>query len=350
MRKLLISIVFFMLYSISYASGKPTVYLLATGGTIAGTASSQTSTTYKAGSLTAEQIIASVPGIENLANIKYKQVYNKDSGNVTLSDWLNLANEVTKVINDPKVDAIVITHGTDTLEETAYFLDLVIKTRKPIVLVGSMRAATAISADGPLNLYNAVAVAGSPQSVGRGVLVAMNEKIFDGREVTKTHTTNVDTFQSPNNGSIGIVVMGKVRYNTTELRPNTINTPFSISGVKSLPSVAIIYEYAGVDTEMLDNILNTKSLKGIVIAGVGDGNIPDYEKNFLIEARKKGIVIVRSSRTGSGEVSYDYNNLDTTYDLIAGDDLNPQKARILLMLSLLTTSDVKQIQKNFYTY
>jgi len=350
MHRMLTFIVLMMLAAFSYANNKPTVYLLATGGTIAGASSSQTSTTYKAGSLTAEQIIASVPGIDNLANIKYEQVYNKDSGNVTLSDWLKLANEVTKVINDPKVDAIVITHGTDTLEETAYFLDLVIKSKKPIVVVGSMRAATALSADGPLNLYNAIAVAINPQSTGRGVLVAMNEKIFAGREATKTHTTNVDTFQAPNSGPIGQVVMGKVRYNSSVARPNTVNTPFSVEDVKSLPSVAVIYEHAGVDTEMLDNILKTKSLKGIVIAGVGDGNIPDYEKNFLTEARKKGIVIVRSSRVGSGEVSYDYNNLDTTYNLIAGDDLNPQKARILLMLSLLTTSDVKQIQKNFYTY
>ncbi|AUR51558.1 asparaginase [Aquella oligotrophica] len=349
MRRLLFSIVLSLISFIAYAANKPTVYLLATGGTIAGTASSQTSTTYKAGSLTAEQIIASVPGLDNLANIKYEQVYNKDSGNVTLSDWLKLANEVNKVINDPNVSAVVVTHGTDTLEETAYFLDLVIKTKKPIIIVGAMRPATAISADGPLNLYNAVAVAINPKSIGRGVMVVMNDGIYDGRDVTKTNTTNVDTFQSPNTGPIGHVVMGKVNYHDNG-RANAYDAPFNISNIKSLPSVAVVYENVGVDTEMLDNILKTKNLKGIVIAGVGDGNIPDYEKDFLINARKKGIVIVRSSRVGSGEVSYDYNNLDTTYDLIAGDDLNPQKARILLMLSLLTTNDVKQIQKNFYTY
>lgn len=349
MLKLFLSFFLSFISAIAFAANKPTVYLLATGGTIAGTASSQTSATYKAGSLTVEQIIASVPGIDNLANIKYEQVYNKDSGNVTLSDWLKLANQVNKVINDPSVNAVVITHGTDTMEETAYFLDLVIKTKKPIIIVGSMRPATAISADGPLNLYNAVSVAASPKSIGRGVMVVMNDGIYDARNVTKTNTMSVETFQSPNTGPVGHVVMGKVSYNE-KLYPLAYDAPFDISNIKSLPSVAIIYENVGVDTEMLDNILKTKNLKGIVIAGVGDGNIPDYEKNFLINARKKGIVIVRSSRVGSGEVTYDYNNLDTTYDLIAGDNLNPQKARILLMLSLLTTSDVKQIQKNFYTY
>ncbi len=350
MRKFLALIVFLFTATLCFASTKPNIIILATGGTIAGIASSQVSTTYKAGSLSAEQLIASVPGLKDLANIKYQQVYNKDSGNITLNDWLTLAEDVNKAANDPNISGIVITHGTDTLEETAYFLDLVMKTQKPIVLVGSMRAATALSPDGPLNLYNAVAVAANPRASNRGILVTMNDHIFSGRYVTKTNTTNTDTFKSLNSGPIGNVVMGKVIFNSEITREHTTKTPFSITSSTNLPDVEIIYEYVGVNTEMLDNILDTKGLKGLVIAGVGDGNIPDYEKDFLIKARKKGIVIVRSSRVGSGEVSYDYNNLDTTYGLITADDLNPQKARILLMLALTKTNDIKQIQNYFYTY
>ncbi|RTL10999.1 MAG: type II asparaginase [Neisseriaceae bacterium] len=328
----------------------PTIEILATGGTIAGVASSQTSSSYKAGKLTAEQLISSVNGLSNLANIKYEQVYNKDSGDVTLNDWLKLYGEVQKAAENPSINAIVITHGTDTLDETAYFLELTAKTTKPIVLVGAMRPATSMSADGPLNLYNAVAVAANKDSTGRGVMVAMNEKIFDGREVYKTNTTSVDTFEAPNDGPIGTVFMGKVEYKSKTVRPNTVNTPFNLNGVTSLPDVAIIYEHVGVNTEMLDHILDTKNLKGIIIAGVGDGNIPSYEKDFLTKARKKGIVIVRSSHVGSGHVTYDYNNLDTTYGLVSGDDLSPSKARILLMLSLMKTSDIKQIQEYFDKY
>lgn len=350
MQKLIIYTISVFLSTFCYALNKPTIDILATGGTIAGTGDSVTSTTYKAGSLSAQQLIASVPQLKDIANIHYQQVYNKDSGNVTLNDWLTLTKAVNQAASDPQVKGIVITHGTDTLEETAYFLNLVLKTKKPIVLVGSMRAATALSADGPLNLYNAVAVAADSASVGRGVLVAMNENIFSGRDVTKTNTTNVDTFKAPNSGPIGHIFMGKVTYNSNVIKPNTVNTPFTVTSATKFPDVAIIYEYVGVSTEMLDDILTTKGLKGIVIAGLGDGNIPDYEKDFLIKARQKGIIVVRSSRVGSGEVSYDYNNLDTTYGLITAADLNPEKARILLMLSLMSSTDINQIQKIFYTY
>lgn len=352
MRKLTFALLCALTSNLVFAdNNKPTIDILATGGTIAGAAASQTSTTYKAGALTADQLISSVNGLDKLANIQYQQVYSKDSGDVTLSDWLKLSAEVQKAANDKNIDGIVITHGTDTLEETAYFLSLVIKTKKPIVLVGAMRPATSMSSDGPLNLYNAVAVAKDKASSGRGALVAMNETIYDARDVSKTHTTDVQTFQAPNSGTLGTVIMGHVKYSTNAMtRPTTNDTPFSVSPNTKLPDVAIVYEYAGVNTEMLDNILNTKDLKGIVIAGVGDGNIPSYEKDFLLKAKQKGIVVVRSSRVGAGEVSYDYNDLDTTYGLIAADNLNPQKARILLMLSLLKTNDIKQIQQYFYTY
>lgn len=261
-----------------------------------------------------------------------------------------LTNEVNKIASSPEINGIVIIHGTDSLSETAYFLHLAAKTKKPIILVGAMRPATSLSADGSLNLYNAVNVAANPASFNRGVLVVMNDKIFSGRYVTKANTTTTNAFESPNIGPIGTVVLGKVSYNTKIIRPFTSDTPFYVTGVNNLPNVAIIYEYVGVDTTMLDAILNTNNLKGIIIAGFGNGNIPVYEKDFLIKAHNKGIIIVRSSRVSSGTVTYNYNNLDTTYDLITADDLNPEKARILLMLSLLYTNDVKKIQEDFYKY
>ncbi len=335
---------------VTHAVTKPTIEILATGGTIAGVASSQTSTTYQAGSLTAKQLIQSVNGLGDLAHIQYQQVYNKDSGNITLSDWLKLAAAVQKAASNPAVQGIVITHGTDTLGETAYFLDLIAKTTKPIVIVGSMRPATSMSADGPLNLYNAVAVAADSQSPGRGVLVVMNDTIFAGREVEKTNTTSVQTFAAPNTGPVGHVLMGEVSYDALDTHPNTVNTPFSVKGINQLPDVEIVYEYVGVNPQMLYQILATPGLQGLVIAGVGDGNIPDYEASFLEKARARGIVIVRSSRVGSGTVTYNYNNLDTQYGLITANDLNPQKARILLMLSLLKTHNIRDIQAYFNQY
>lgn len=337
-------------FGFALANDLPNIEIIATGGTIAGASTSQVSTKYKAGLLSPEQIISSVNGIHKIANISVQQVYSKDSGDVTNDDWIKLATAVQTAANNSKYNGLVITHGTDTLEETAYFLSLVLKTSKPVVFVGSMRPATGMSADGPMNLYNAVAIAGDQSSESRGVVVAMNEKIYDARNVTKGNTTSVDTFVSPNSGPIGSVFMGTAKYHSIPVYPTTINTPFTINSDTKLPSVAVIYEHAGVNTEMLDHILETSDLKGIVIAGVGDGNIPSYEKDFLLKARKKGIVIVRSSRAGSGEVTYDYNSLDTTYDLVEGNNLNPQKARILLMLSLLKTNNIKTIQKYFDTY
>lgn len=349
MKKLTLTIIMSVLIGTVYADNKPNVEIIATGGTIAGVASSSSSTIYKAGSLTAQQLIASVPALVNLANISYEQAYNKDSGDVLLSDWIKLAGLVQTAVDNKKVDGVVITHGTDTMEETSYFLSLVIKTSKPVVLVGSMRPSTSISSDGPLNLYNAVAIAADKASTNRGIMVAMNGDILDGRNVTKTNTVSVQAFKSLNTAPIGTATMGDVSY-ASPISLTSNKAPFKINADTKLPNVAIIYEYAGVDTAMLDKILETPNLKGIVIAGVGDGNIPSYESDFLKNARSKGIAIVRSSRVGSGNVTYDYNNLDTTYDLINGDDLNPQKARVLLMLALTKTSDTKEIQKYFNTY
>lgn len=326
------------------------IYIIATGGTIAGVSNTQVSTQYKAGALKIQDLLTSVNGLDKIANIQYEQFLNKDSANITLADWVALAAEVQKKVNEPDVDGIVITHGTDTLEETAYFLNLVLKTNKPVIVVGSMRPATAMSADGPLNLYNAVAVATNEASSNQGVLVAMNGSIYSARDVSKNDTTHVEAFSSNNTGKLGNVYMGHVKYYTKSLTPNTLNTPFFIDNHTTLPDVAIIYQYVGINQDMLDKVLGTKGLQGIVLAGVGDGNIPDYEKQFLLKAKSMGIIIVRSSRINKGSITYNYNNLEKLYNTINSDNLNPQKSRILLMLSLLKTHNIQKIQQYFNTY
>lgn len=348
MKKILCTLVFILCSFPAFS--RPLVYIVATGGTIAGVAASKTSTIYKAGSLGVEQFLQTVPQLKDEADIKFVQLYNKDSGNITITDWLALSKEVNKLLQDPKVDGVVVTHGTDTMEETAYFLNLTVKSKKPVVLVGAMRPATALSADGPLNLFNAVAVAADKSSNGRGVLVCMNDGIYNARGVTKTSTTGVDTFKSPDTGPLGMVIMGGVKYFMSSNRKSTVDTPFNVANATTLPDVIIVYEYVGIDTNQLLQMIKDTDVKGIVIAGVGDGNIPDYQAPFIKEAISRGIVVVRSSRVPAGLKTDNYNNLDTTYGTIAADDLNPQKARILLMLSLMKTSDPKKIAQYFKTY
>lgn len=249
-----------------------------------------------------------------------------------------------------RIDRYFITHGTDTLEETAYFLDLVVKSDKPVVVVGSMRASTSMSADGPLNLFNAVAVVHAAESAGRGVMVMMNDTIYDGRDVTKSNTTQVNTFNSPNSGPIGHVNYGKVTFERRVERKNTTETPFDISNLDDLPTVEIVYEYAGSKGGVLKAVIAQKP-DGIVIAGSGDGNLTAPDKALLKYAGDAGIQIIRSSRTGSGRVTetdIDYPNAEN--GTVAGDNLNPQKARILLMLSLTNTRQVSEIRKHFSLY
>lgn len=329
-----------------------TLYIVATGGTIAGSASSSVSSSYESGKLSIQELTRAVPELKQFEDIQSVDLFHIDSSDITTQHWLTLAKKVNELLQQDDVKGVVITHGTDTLEETAYFLDLVIKSKKPVVLVGSMRAATSLSADGPLNLFNALCVANSPLSVGRGVMVVMNDTIFDARDVTKTHTTRVNTFNAPNSGAIGHVNFGDIEFSKKAERKNTVDTPFDINALAKLPEVEIIYEYAGSSGKLLKLAIDHIKPAGIVIAGTGDGNITFNDKALMEEARKQGIQIIRSSRTGSGKVTYDYvDHLDSRIGLIAGDDLNPQKARILLMLSLtLPKKEPEIIRQNFLTY
>ena len=326
----------------------PKVYILATGGTIAGSGSSATKSNYSAGQVAIGTLLDAVPAIKDVANVEGEQVVNIGSQDMSDEVWLVLAKRVNELLARADVSGVVITHGTDTMEETAFFLSLVVGSGKPVVLVGAMRPSTAISADGPANLYNAVVTAASPASRDRGVLVCMNGKVYGAADVTKTNTTSVETFQSPNSGAIGYIHNGEVRYYHTSCAG--VNTPyFDIDGLKSLPKVGIAYGYSNVEGDVVDMMID-KHYKGIVYAGVGNGNIHKNVFPELEKARKDGIIVVRSSRVPTGATTLDAEVDDNKYEFVASWGLNLQKARILLMLALTKTDDWKTIQKYFNNY
>lgn len=334
--------------TMAFAQELPKVYILATGGTIAGSGSSATKSNYSAGQVAIGTLLDAVPAINDVAYVEGEQVVNIGSQDMSDDVWLVLAKRVNELLAQADVNGIVITHGTDTMEETAFFLSLVTNSNKPVVLVGAMRPSTAISADGPVNLYNAVVTAASPASMGRGVLVCMNGKVYGAADVTKTNTTSVDTFQSPNSGPLGYIHNGEVRF----FRPaaKLADAPyFNIAGLKALPKVGIAYGYSSVEGDVVKMMIK-KDYKGIVYAGVGNGNIHKNVFPELEKARKDGIIVVRSSRVPTGATTLDAEVDDNKYEFVASWGLNPQKARILLMLALTKTDDWKAIQKYFNNY
>src|SRR5580765_190984 len=250
----------------------PNVVVLATGGTIAGAAASDVQAGYTSGQVGVEQLIAAVPQAKKLARLTGEQVSNIGSQDMNDEVWLKLADRVNQVLAKPDVTGVVITHGTDTIEETGFFLNLVTKSKKPVVLTAAMRPSTALSADGPLNFFNAVAVAAHPDAAGRGVLVVVNDWIHGASSLTKTSTTAVQTFLSPLSGLIGTVAYGKAEFNRGPVGRNTSDSEFSLDGVTALPRVDIIMAYENMDGALIDAAV-AAGAKGIVIAGVGNGNL-----------------------------------------------------------------------------
>ena len=315
---------------------KPKVVILGTGGTIAGRAGSNTEMTgYQAGEIGIQTLINAVPEMLEVADVTGEQFCNIGSFDMIDDIWLRLSRRVSELLQQPEVDGIVITHGTDTLEETAYFLNLTVKSEKPVVLVGAMRPATAMSADGPVNLLNAVALAGSQEAVGKGVLIAMNDQINGARDATKTNTTHVETFKS-----------WELGYKAS-LRRHTAAAEFDISKVTALPRVDIVYLHVNCDDILVRAAVSAGAL-GIVVAAFGHGNLHINIKPALIKIARSGIPVVRSTRVGNGIVSRSAD--DTNNKFIAADSLNPQKARILLQLALLRTKSPEEIQKMFDEY
>jgi L-asparaginase len=352
MRRLIIFLIALMAMP-AYAArqdNKPNIMILATGGTIAGKGTG-TGAGYTSGQFNVEDLISAAPGLEQIANLKGEQVANIGSQDMNDQVWLKLANRVNELLASNNVDGIVITHGTDTMEETAFFLNLVVKSDKPVVLVGSMRPATAISADGPGNLFDGVAVAADPNARGRGVLVAMNDTVFNARDIVKTHTTGLETMASPERGVAGKVVEGaKVTWFYPPDKKHTTKTEFSLANVKQLPKVDILYAYANMDPALITAAVNSGA-KGIVIAGVGDGNMTKPALDALTQAAKNGVLVVRSSRVGSGAVLRNAEVKDDELGFVASGDLNPAKSRVLLQLALTEPRHSAQdVQRMFTQY
>jgi L-asparaginase len=328
---------------------KRNVVILATGGTIAGAAATGTQAGYTSGAVNIDAMIEAVPGIKDLANITGEQISNVGSQDMSFDILLKVAKRINELTKSNDVDGIVITHGTDTMEESAFFLNLTVKTDKPVVMVGSMRPSTAVSADGPLNLYNAVGVAADPNAKGRGVLVVMNDWIHGAHSLTKTSTTAIQTFMSPLRGLVGIANYGKNDFFSSPSWTHTTQSEFDITNVTQLPRVDIIFASLDSSPDLIECAM-TNGAKGIVIAGVGNGNMNKASVDAAAKAVKKGVVVVRSSRVPTGTVGRNVEVSDDKLGFIASDELNPQKARILLSLALLTKRTPEEIQKLYYEY
>lgn len=331
------------------AEKKPNLVIIATGGTIAGAgATSANASAYQSAVVGVDKLIAAVPEIKNVAGVRGEQIFQIGSESFNNERWLKLVHRVSDLLKSSDVDGIVITHGTDTLEETSYLLNLTLKSSKPVVLVGAMRPGTAMSADGPLNLYNAVVVAASKKAVGMGTLVVMNDEIHSARDVSKTSSVKVETFRSLY-GPIGTVVEGEPRFYRAPIRPHTTQTEFDIDKIQTLPEVNVVYTHGNMNRLAIDAFVAGGS-KALIWAGFGNGSVPDYMDGVLRETRAKGVIIARTTRTGSGLTVRNGETNDDKNDYVVVDDQNPAKARLLMALALTKTTDTKELQKIFWKY
>jgi L-asparaginase len=327
-------------------SSLPRIAVLATGGTIAGQAGDASKTAgYKAGVVGVDKLLDAVPALASVASIHAEQVASIDSKDMSLALWSTLAARIDTLLKQDDIDSVVITHGTDTLEETAYFLHLTVKSAKPVVLTAAMRPSTALSADGPLNLLNAVTVAASKNAAGQGVLVAFNNQIHSARDVTKTSTYAVDAFRSPEVGVLGFVQDGRVEFQRSVTKPHTTASEFAIA--EKWPSVEIVASYADASRVMVDALV-AAGVKGIVVAGTGNGSMHANITQALSDAVKQGVSVVRASRVGSGHVMHNGAASDDALGTISAGTLNPYKARVLLLLAL--AANRKDLQRVFDTY
>ncbi|MBC5789817.1 asparaginase [Providencia alcalifaciens] len=328
------------------AFAQPNITVLATGGTIAGGGESATGSSYQAGKVGIDSLLNAVPETKKIANLSGEQLVNIGSQDMNDQVWLTLAKKINQDCN--KTDGFVITHGTDTMEETAFFLDLTTACKKPIVMVGAMRPSTALGADGPLNLYNAVVLASDKSAGERGVLMAMNDKVIQGRNVMKMSTTEVQAFDAVNAGAEGYIHDGKVTYYQTP-QPRGDKPVFDVSKLDKLPEVGIVYNYANASSAPV-KALREEGVKGIVSAGVGNGNMYKTIFDALANAAKEDVVVVRSSRVPTGYTTRNAEVNDNEYGFVASERLNPQKSRVLLQLALTQTKDPKKIQEMFEQY
>lgn len=330
------------LLSAAVASAQlPKVKLFTTGGTIQSKgAHRQKLMEYSDGKVGPVELIADLPELKDIADVSYDEVANVGSPSITAEILLDLAKKVNTWLAQPDAAGAVVTHGTSTLEETAYFLNLVVKSDKPVVVVGAMRPFTAVSRDGPFNLYNSVRVAASTEAKGMGVLILLNDEINSARETTKGNTYRVDTFVARDFGPLGYADSDRIafyRYPTTR---HTLKSEFDVSGLTTLPRVDVVYTYQEADRVPVDAFV-AAGAKGIVLTG---GGVADAVK----AGQEKGVVFVMSDRKGSGRVVE--SERQASQSMVTSDNLSPHKARILLRLALTKTTDPKEIQRIFNEY
>lgn len=338
-----------ILASLSVMEAKPRVTIIATGGTIAGQAASATQASYTAGVATVDQLINAVPQIKELADIKGIQISNIGSQEMNDQVWLKLAKQINALFANNEADAVVVTHGTDTMEETSYFLNLVVNSDKPVVLVGSMRSSSSLSADGPMNLYKAVVAATSPKSVGKGVMCMMNDVILGADDATKMNSINVAAFDCPNFGPLGAVIGSEVYFTREQKVRHTTKSEFSVEGLDKLPVVDILIGYANASALPAKALVDAK-VDGIVMAGVGNGNFFPTVLTEIERGVKQGIHVVRGSRIQSGIVPMNGEVSDTEHGFIASGYHSAPKSRVLLMLALTKTRNLEEIRRIFNEY
>ncbi|KAJ5834218.1 L-asparaginase type II [Penicillium robsamsonii] len=326
----------------SFNSSLPNITIFATGGTIAGSAASNTATTgYTAGALGVDILLQAVPELQNISNVKGVQVANVDSGSITPEILLNLTSLIQAALDDPYCQGAVVTHGTDTLEESAIFLDLTIKSEKPVVVVGAMRPATAISADGPMNLLEAVTLAATPEARGRGAMVVLNDRIGSAFYMTKTHSNSLDTFKANEQGYLGFFLDTKPLFYYPPVLPNG-RAYFNVSGATELPEVDILFGHQVLNPKLARTAVESGA-KGLVLAGMGAGGWTSAGTNEIEKLVKKyGTQVVVSSRTMGGFVQK-----EGSVNMYSGQDLNPQKARIMLQLALYAGYSSRQLATLF---
>lgn len=331
----------------SPAARLPRIVLLGTGGTIAAFGDDATQLQDYHVAMAIDDVLAVAPQARRLADIRCEQLVNVDSRDIDNPILLQIARRAEALLAAPDVDGLVVAHGTDTLEETAYFLNLVLRTAKPVVLVGAMRPESALSADGPLNLYNALRVATHPDARGRGVLVVMNDRIGAARFVTKATTGAVDAFRSGEFGNLGEVAAGHVDFHALPSRRHTLDSEFSLAAIDALPAVDILYDHQNAGLHLYRAAI-AAGARGLVVAGSGNGSLSPGARAGTREAIERGVVVVRSTRTGSGSVTR--SALDDSLGTVAAGSLNPQKARVLLMLALGSARGAAALQRCFDVY
>lgn len=319
----------------------PRVRLIATGGTISNRLG---------GRLSAEELVSSIPGVEKYVRPEFEQFTNVPSGSLTLRQWVALANRINAALaEDSDLTGIVVTSGTDTLEETAYFLDLTVRSEKPVVVVGSMRNPSALGYEGAANLLEGYRVAADPRSRGKGVLVVLNDEINSARDVTKTDAHRLDTFQSRSYGILGVVDADRIVYYRDVVKRHAAKSEFDVSKVEDLPRVDIVMTYQGAPGDVIKSLVD-HGAKGIVIAAAGAGATSGTQEEGIRYAVDKGVFVVVTTRTGSGRIAPRNMASSSRRFQIQGEDLAPVKARILLMLALTTTNDGAEIQRMFTEY